>query len=442
MRFRELVGGARAEGAPRRTRRSAGVSVAAAVAMVAATFGVGAAGTGIAAAHQRHNLGHHKKKLHGTVHIGASVSLSGDFSATGQTTKEGYQVFAKWANQHGGILGKKVVFTFLSDGSSPTQVKINYKELIETKHVTFVVGPYSTYLTKPASVVANQYTKALVEGIGGGPSVFEQGLTNVFDVSASALYQGVAFAHWVAKAYKPQAVAYASITTPFSQPINTGIKTYLDKKGFTAAVTKIYPLETADFSPIASAIEATHAKIVSLATQPPDGYAMIQDFATAGYQPTVIFEVSGPDQGKSFLSAVGKTNSTGVMWPNTWYPGAQEGKVNHQMVKLASKMFSVKKNQLSANIAEAFSAAQVLREAVDHIKSTTNAKLISYMHTKKAHFKSVQGPVCFLTTGQNKCASPFVFQWQHCKQVAVLPAGKKGIVTIENPKPKWGTSTC
>ena len=429
MKRRQLIGRLRATG-PR--RRGAVLVTAAAVAAMAAP----ALGVGTAAAHAAR-----RDALHGVVTIGASVSLSGDFSATGKTTQQGYEAFQTWANEHGGILGHKVVFKFLSDGSSPTQVTTDYQKLITVTHVNFLVGPYSTLLTKPASEVANRYHMALVEGIGGGPSVFEAGLHNVFDVSASAIYQGISFAKWVAKVYKPQPVAYAAITTPFNEPIVTGIKKYLDSKGFTTAVFKVYPLETADFTPIASAIAATHARIVAIGSQPPDGEGLIKDFVSSGYNPTVLFEVSGPDQGTGFVKAVGKQNTTGVMWPNTWYPGANEGVVNTEMEKILEKEIHVKSvSLLSANMAEAFSAAQTLREAVDHIKSLTNVKLIKYMHSSSAKFTSVQGPVCFKPTGQNACARPFVFQWQHGKQLQVLPSTAPGSSKVMNPKPKWGQS--
>ncbi|MGH9089057.1 MAG: amino acid ABC transporter substrate-binding protein [Acidimicrobiales bacterium] len=372
--------------------------------------------------------------------VGASVSLSGDFSATGKTTKEGYQVWAAWQNAHGGILGKKVQMTFLSDGSSPTQVVTNYQKLITVNHVTFVVGPYSTLLTKPASVVANRYNKALVEGIGGGPSVFAQGLNNVFDVSAASVSQMVSFSRWVPTVYKPQKVAFAAITTPFGDPMVTAVRKYLTKKGFTVTKLDIYPLETTDFSPIASTIEASGAKIVVLGTQPPDGYALIQDFAQAHYTVTVVIEASGPDQGGSFVKAVGN-NAAGVMYPSTWFPGSS-GFHSKTMVSIAQKMFHIAKaGTVSANVAEAFSAGQVLAQAVNHIKSTTNKKLIAYMHSKGAKFQSVQGPVCFTKLGMNPCAEPYVFQWQHGKPVGVLPATKPDVVKVVNPKPKWGSST-
>src|ERR1700733_6334218 len=139
--------------------------------------------------------------------IGISVSLSGDFSGDGLATKQGYETWAAFQNAHGGILGRKIVLDFLSDGSSPTQVITNYQKLITVTHVNFVVGPYSTLLTKPASAIANRYGYVMIEGIGGGPSVFSQGLKNVFDVSASAAYQLITFAKWLPASHQPQHIA-------------------------------------------------------------------------------------------------------------------------------------------------------------------------------------------------------------------------------------------
>jgi len=40
----------------------------------------------------------------GPITIGASLSLSGDFSADGEAFKRGYELWAKDVNAHGGIL--------------------------------------------------------------------------------------------------------------------------------------------------------------------------------------------------------------------------------------------------------------------------------------------------------------------------------------------------
>ena len=372
----------------------------------------------------------------GPITIGISVSLSGDFSGDGLATKQGYETWAAYQNAHGGILGRKIKLDILSDGSSPTQVITNYQKLITVNHVNFVVGPYSTLLTKPASSIANRYGYVMIEGIGGGPSVFQQGLHNVFDVSASAKYQLITFAKWLVATHKPENVAYAAMTDPFLQPMLDGARAYLTAHGFTSVVYKLYPLETTDYTPIASAIASSKAPVVVLGTMPPDGYAFVQDLIQDKFSPKVLIEASGPDQGAAFVKAVGASNTGGIMVPNTWFPGSTFYQ-NSAMVALYLKMFGGTANNISADVAEAFSTGQVLTQAVDHIKSTSNSDLEKYLHSNVT-FQSVQGPVKFLADGENGAATPFVFQWQNGALVDVLPSGVASPKPIMAVKPAWG----
>ena len=84
-----------------------------------------------------------------------------------------------------------------------------------------VFGPFSTMLTKPASVVANRYGYAMIEGAGGGPSVFTQGLNNVFDVSPPVANLLVSFTQYLLSlpaGQRPTTAAYATQNDPFTQP--------------------------------------------------------------------------------------------------------------------------------------------------------------------------------------------------------------------------------
>jgi branched-chain amino acid transport system substrate-binding protein len=370
--------------------------------------------------------------------IGISVSLSGDFSGDGLATKQGYETWAAYQNAHGGILGRQVKLTFLSDGSSPTQVITNYQKLITVNHVDYVMGPYSTLLTKPASAIANRYGYVMIEGIGGGPSVFSQGLHNVFDVSASAKYQLITFAKWLVATQKPETVAYAAMTDPFLQPMLDGARSYLTAHGFKSVVYKLYPVETTDFTPIASAIAASKAPVVVLGSMPPDGYAFVQALIQDKFSPKVLIEAAGPDQGSAFTKAVGAANTGGIMVPNTWYPGSTYYQ-NAAMVQLYLKMFGGTANNISADVAEAFSSGQVLTQAINHVKNTSNSALESYLHSGVT-FQSVQGPVKFLADGENGAATPFVFQWQSGTLQDVLPTGVGAPKPVMAVKPAWGAN--
>jgi branched-chain amino acid transport system substrate-binding protein len=373
----------------------------------------------------------------GPITIGVSVSLTGDFSGDGLATKQGYETWEAFQNEHGGILGRKVKVEFLSDASSPTQVVTNYQKFITVDHVNYVLGPYSTLLTKPSSAIANRYGYVMLEGIGGGPSVFQAGLKNVFDVSASAKYQLITFAKWLASTHSPENVAYATMTDPFLMPMLDGARSYLTAKGFHSVVYKVYPVETTDYTPIASAIAASKAQVVVLGTMPPDGYAFINAFIQDHYSPQILIEASGPDQGAAFVKAIGSKNTGGIMVPNTWFPGSTFPE-NSAMVALYLKMFGGTANNISADVAEAFSAGEVLADAVNHLKSLSQSKLESYLHSNVT-FETVQGPVKFLPDGENGAATPYVFQWQKGTLVDVLPLGLGHAVPIDTVKPAWGT---
>ena len=97
-------------------------------------------------------------------------------------------------NKAGGLLGHPVKLDIISDASSPAQVVTNYQKLISSDHDQLVFGPFSTLLTVPSSKVVNRFGYAFVEGAGGAPAAFGNGLQNIFDVSLPVIDNLVPFA--------------------------------------------------------------------------------------------------------------------------------------------------------------------------------------------------------------------------------------------------------
>jgi branched-chain amino acid transport system substrate-binding protein len=374
--------------------------------------------------------------------VGASLSLTGDYSSDGLATEQGYETWAAFENAHGGILGHKIKLVIVNDNSDPVQAANNYEDLITVKHVNFTVGGYSTHLTLPSAQIASRFGYALTFGIAEAPKMFAAGLKNIFCVSPSGKIQLLPLTNWLAKHVTPQPVAYASIDDPFTQSLVSGAESALTSGGFNTAYATTYPLETTDFAPIGSSLIASGAKIMILGTQPPDGEAFIQEMIQANYNPKILLEVTGPDQGASFVQAVGAKNTEGVMVPNSWYPGAT-GYQSAAMLKLYMKMFGKTVGNsiqnVSADVAEVFATGQVLTQALTHTNSLSNAVLMNYYHTG-ALFKSVQGNVRFEKDGENLAGTSYIFQWQGGKLVPVLPLGSPGAKKIEIVKPHWGSA--
>jgi branched-chain amino acid transport system substrate-binding protein len=376
--------------------------------------------------------------------IGASLSLTGDFSADGINYEDGYKLWANDVNAKGGILGRKVVLKILNDNSSPSQVVTNYQTLINSDHVDLTFGPFSSLLTTPADAVVARAGFAFVEGAGGAPTVFNSPPNvadhNIFDVSLPVADEMVPFVNYIKSlpaSERPTTAAYPMADDPFADPPVQLAQQMLSALGVKTVYSKIFPAEVADYKAPADQVAASGAQIVILgSTDVPTVAAFMQAFEQQHYTPKLFLCAAGPDQGSAFLSAVGKGNAIGMMVPNGWYPGftdpASQTLINEYVAKYGGTPSAV-----SADVAEAYSVGQVMEQAIVATGGTDNAKIISYLHGNVT-LNSVQGPVKFDSLGENGASDAFVFQWQAGDVFnQVLPSSAAGSKPIIGTKPAW-----
>jgi branched-chain amino acid transport system substrate-binding protein len=373
--------------------------------------------------------------------IGASLSLSGDFASDGQNFKKGYELWAADQNAAGGLLGHPIKLDIISDASSPAQVVTNYQKLISADHDQLVFGPFSTLLTVPSSKVVNRYGYAFVEGAGGAPAAFGNGLHNIFDVSLPVIDNLVPFAKWIASlpaSTRPKTAAIATSNDPFTEPQLPLAATILQAAGIKVLYNKVFPAEVTDYAPIATSVASTKADVFLLGSvDVPTASSFIHTFIQQHYSPKAFIATAGPDQGTPFLKAIGgATNAEAIMYPNGWYPGYANAQSQKMVSEYVTK-FGGNAAGVGADVAEAYSVGQVVTQAVEATHSLDNAKIISYLHSGTT-LQSVQGPVKFDSKGENGAAAAFVFQWQKGNQVQVLPVGAAGSKSPEYPKPPWG----
>jgi len=380
---------------------------------------------------------------HAPIVVGASLSLTGDFSTDGQAFDRGYQLWANYVNTHGGLLGgRKVKLVILNDASNPTTVSTNYTKLISSDHANLVFGPFSTLLTVPSAKVASRYGYAMIEGAGGGPAVFQLHLSNVFDPSPTIANQLVLFAHWVASlppSQRPKTAAYPMVNDPFADPMVMTAQHILQAAGIKTVYSKVYPAENPDYQAGADAVAATNAQMVVLGSvDVPTVSAFMTAFEQQHYNPAIMAASSGPDQGSAFLKAVGQNNANGIFVPNGWYGGFANS-LSHAMVNAYIAKYGGTPSGINADVAEAYSVGQVAAAAITATKGTDNKKIITYLHSGVS-VPTVQGAAKFNTIGENTTATMFIFQWQPtAKFVRVLPSSAAGSQPILNPKPHWGS---
>jgi branched-chain amino acid transport system substrate-binding protein len=371
--------------------------------------------------------------------IGASLSLSGDFSADGTAFQQGYELWAADQNAKGGLLGHKIVLKVLSDASSPTQVVTNYQDLISSDHVNLTFGPFSSLLTLPAAKAVARYGYAMVEGAGGAPSVFQAGLTNVFDAALPVANGLVPFAKWIAAlpaSQRPKTIAYVTSTDPFTEPQIPVAEKIIKAAGVKTVYYKTFPSEATDYTPIADAVAAANAQVVVLGSvDVPTVSAFMQAFEQAHYNPKAFIATAGPDQGAAFTKAVGLANADGMMVPNAWFGGSSNPE-SQKMVAEYVKKYGGTSADVNADVAEAYAVGQVITAAVKATGGFDNTKIIAYLHSGVT-IQSVLGSVKFNKLGENNQPTAYTFQWQGAKFVEVNPTTDAGATPILYPKPAW-----
>jgi len=378
--------------------------------------------------------------------IGASLSLTGDFSADGTAFQKGYELWVKDINAAGGLMGRQVKLTVLDDKSDPNQVVTNYQTLINTDHVNLTFGPFSSLLTTPASAVAARNGYAFIEGAGGAPTVFDTASNeadhNTFDVSLPVADSLLPFVNYVASlgstADKGLTAAYATADDPLNNPQTQLAQSKLQALGVKTVYSKIFPEESTSYKPAADQVAAAKPDIVVLGSSDvPTVQAFMQEFAQQKFTPKLFIATAGPDQGAAFTSAVKPGNAAGMMVPNAWYPGVSIP-ASQTMVQEYTTQYGGTASDVNADVAEAYSVGQVLQAAVKATGSIDNSKIITYLHSGVT-LSTVQGSVHFDSLGENSSAIAFIFQWQDSgtKFVQVLPTNASGSVPILATKPAW-----
>ena len=375
----------------------------------------------------------------GPITIGTSLSLSGDFAADGQAFERGYQLWVADQNRAGGLLGHKLKLDVVSDASSPAQVVSNYEKLIGSNKDQLVFGPFSSLLTVPAARIASRYGYAFVEGAGGAPSVFGNGLKNVFDVSIPIKNNLVTFAQWVASlpaSQRPKTAAYATVNDPFTQPQLPLAQKIMQAAGVKTVLSKVFPEEVTDYTAIAGQVASTHADVVVLGSvDVPTVSAFTHAFVQQHYNPKAFIATAGPDQGAPFVKAVGAGNENGIFVPNGWFGGFQKAD-SQQMVKEYIAKYGGTPSDVNADVAEAYSVGQVIAQAVQATHGFDNQKIIAYLHSGVT-LNSVQGPVKFDPLGENTSQKTLTFQWQNGTLVQSIPTATTGSHPPLYPKPAW-----
>lgn len=356
----------------------------------------------------------------GSIKIGASIPLTGQFSQEGKAAKQGYQVWEAMVNEKGGLLGRKVELVIKDDASNQNTVVADYNALISKDKVDLLIGTYSSLLNLPASAVAEKNKMLYIEPAGGAPEIFERGMKYIFFAQqATADKQGKAFAEWISRlpeADRPKTAAYPTVDDPFVTPNVEGIRKVLEGAGIKTVFAETYQPDLNNFDTLVSKVRAANPDLVVDGAFFDDGVGFIRSMLKANFKPRWLYQTTAPSLGDEYAKAIGPENTEGVIFAISHAPQAQTPG-NAEFVKKYGEMFG---GLPPEDAADAYGAAQVLQAAVEKVGDLKNqAAMADWLHANTVptilgdlHWDDAGRPQGEFLTGQ----------WQNGKVEYILPS--------------------
>ena len=202
--------------------------------------------------------------------LGAAVSLTGKYSTNGKHTQNGYNLAVTRINQMGGVKvgGKSYKFNIIyyDDESNSGRAAQLAERLIKQDGVKFMLGPYSSGLTKAIAPITEENKIPMVEANGASRSLFTKGYKYLFAVLSPAnQYLEVAIDLAVEKnGGKPVNIAMAFEQDAFSQDVRLGVIDAAERTGSKIIIDDKLPKELNDMAATLAKVKATNPDVLAL----------------------------------------------------------------------------------------------------------------------------------------------------------------------------------
>ena len=198
-----------------------------------------------------------------TIILGSSISLTGKYATNGLHTQRGYDYAVKVINEAGGVSvgGKsyKLAVKYYDDESTPARGAQLAERLIQQDGVEYMLGPYSSGMTKAIAPVSEKFGVPMVEAEGASRSLFTQGYKYLFAVlSTTDLYLPMAIEMAAASTDDPSKlrVAVAFEGDPFTADIRAGVLEKLAEYDMKVIVDDQLPADLSDMSTTLTKVKA------------------------------------------------------------------------------------------------------------------------------------------------------------------------------------------
>jgi branched-chain amino acid transport system substrate-binding protein len=360
------------------------------------------------------------------IRIGASLSQTGAYAELGQMFHRGYQLCVKHTNDRGGVLGRRLELLVEDDQSQPAMAARIYEKLITQDKADAILGPYSSPITDIAADLADKHRMPMVSPGAAATSLFKKRRKFVFMVvSPAEVYLEGPIDMAARRGLRTVALIHED--TLFPVAIARGTLELAKRRGLSVVLVEAYPKGTTDFSTVLTKVRAANPDVLAAGTYFEDAVTIARQLKELDVNPKMFAVTVGGDLPK-FYRVLGRTaefiygsaqwepelvtvRAGGLVPIARQYPGARE------FVESYTREFPG--IDLSYQAAGAYSACQVLVEAIRRVGSLDGEKLRAAI--AKLDLNTVYGAFKVDQDGVQIAHKMVMFQWQDGKKVVVWP---------------------
>jgi branched-chain amino acid transport system substrate-binding protein len=373
--------------------------------------------------------------------LGAAVSLTGKYALNGANTKNGYELAVHRINDLGGVTigGRpyKLVVRYYDDESTPARGTELAERLVRQDGVKFMLGPYSSGLTKAILPVIEKYKVPMIEGNGAARELFTKGYRYVFAVLSTsdqylmpAIELAAEHAGKLGKTKDKLRVALAMENDPFAQDVRAGVLESVQRHGMMVVIDDQLPPELDDMSMTLSKVKALKPDILVVSGREKGALTAVgQVEALHIYVP--ILAMTHCDSAQ-IAEKLGKA-AEHVLCAHQWHRSlAYNDQVFGSAEDFAKAFEAAFAYEAPYQAAQSAAAVHVFADAIKRAQSLDPEKVRDAIAATE--LETFYGPVRFDAAGRNVAKAMVLTQVQNGKYVVVYPAkGASGTPVVPRP---------
>ena len=369
--------------------------------------------------------------------LGAAVSQTGNYAREGKFYVDAYQITIDAINRAGGVKvgGKayKLALKLYDDQSDPNLSVRLYTRLVTSDRVNFLLGPYSSGITIPASAVAEKNEIPMVQGGGASGKIFDRGYKYIFGTLPKAefyLQAAVEVAGKLNPPVKTAALLYSN--EAFDRSVGEGTRQWLKEAKIEKVYDEEYQPATQDFTSILAVIKSKNPDLILMAGHEQGCLNFIRQAQAADVNPKMwVFTVGPPTA--DFRKTLGKA-AEHVYGITPWLEEMEIGGEIFRSAGEFGKQFH-ERFGYEADYHVASGAADVLiyKFAIEKANSLDPKKVRDAIASLDV--ETMYGRVKFEPTGQIAMGQVLI-QVQDGKVVPIYVGGKF-VAKPVYPMPKW-----